>query len=187
MMYYTGNDWADQKYDVVILNDTGKYVNPQFEIEKSDAGFQDLLAKLRHLSANLVDFKIGIETPQNLLVDFLLLWSYPVFSIHPSAMKSFRKRYRPTNARDDAHDAYVLADVMRTDQACWKLVYRGSELTHKITMLVHDHYHLMQQHTATHNAFKQTLKNYYPEYLYFFKDVSCPVSLASITSCGSRN
>lgn len=32
-MYYTGIDWADQKYDLVILNDTGKYVNPQFEIE----------------------------------------------------------------------------------------------------------------------------------------------------------
>lgn len=181
-MYYTGIDWADQKYDLVILNDTGKYVNPQFEIEKSDAGFHELLDKLRNLSTNPVDFKIGIETPQNLLVDFLLLWGYPVFSIHPSSMKSFRKRYRPTNARDDAHDAYVLADVMRTDHACWKSVQRGSELTHKITLLVQDHYHLIQQHTATHNAFKQTLKNYYPEYLHFFKDVSCLASLAFITS-----
>lgn len=181
-MYYTGIDWADQKYDLVILNDNGTYVYPIFEIDKSDEGFNELLGKLRKLSPNPDDFKIGIETPQNLLVDSLLMWGYPVFSIHPSSMKSFRRRYRPTNARDDKYDAYVLADVVRTDEACWKKVERGSKLTHYITMLVLDHYHLIQKYTAAHNTFKQTLKEYYPEYIHFFKDVSCPASLQFLTS-----
>jgi transposase len=100
-MYYVGIDWADQKYDLVILDDAGQQVYQPLEIKKSDQGFNTLLAQLRTLSPCPDDFKIGIETPQNLLVDFLLQHHYPVFFIHPSSMKSFRKRYRRTNARDD--------------------------------------------------------------------------------------
>ena len=177
-MYYVGIDWADQKYDLVILDDAGKQVYQPLEIKKSDQGFNTLLAKLRTLSPCPDDFKIGIETPHNLLVDFLLLHHYPVFFIHPSSMKSFRKRYRRTNARDDVYDSYVLADVARTDRACWKKVDRGSELTNQIRMLVVDHHRLIQKKTAVHNVFQETLKQYYPEYIHFFKDVSCPTSLA---------
>jgi transposase len=177
-MYYVGIDWADRKYDLVILNDQGKKVCQPFVIKKSEQGFNDLLIKLRKLSSNSLDFKIGIETPHNLLVDSLLVWNYPVFSIHPSSMKSFRKRYRTTNARDDVYDSFVLADVARTDTACWRKIDRGSELTYQIQLLVFDHHRLIQKQTASHNALKGTLKQYYPEYLDFFKDISCPVSLA---------
>ncbi len=177
-MYYMGIDWADQKYDIVILDEQGKYASPKFEIDKSDEDYNRLLSKMRQLSANPTDFKIGIETPHNLIVDFLLMWGYEVYCIHPISMKSFRKRYRTTNARDDAHDAYVIADVARTDTACWEKVHRGSELTHQIRILTADHLHLTQQHTMANNTFRQTLKDYYPEYIKFFKDVSCPTSLA---------
>ncbi len=177
-MYYVGIDWADSKYDLVILNDHGKNVCRPFEIKKTEKGFNELLAKLRGLSSNSLDFKIGIETPNNLLVDSLLVWNYPVFSIHPSSMKSFRRRYRTTNARDDVFDAFVLADVIRTDTACWRKVDRGSELTHQIRLLVFDHHRLVQKQTALNLTFKETLKQYYPEYLDFFSDISCSASLA---------
>jgi transposase len=177
-MYYVGIDWADRKYDLLILNDQGKKVCQPFVIRKSEQGFNDLLVKLRKLSPHPLDFKIGIETPHNLLVDSLLVWNYPVFSIHPSSMKSFRKRYRTTNARDDVYDSFVLADVARTDTACWRKIDRGSDLSYQIRLLVFDHHRLIQKQTALHNAFKETLKQYYPEYLSFFKDISCPVSLA---------
>lgn len=180
-MYYLGIDWADQKYDIVMLNEQGKYVCPKLDIEKSDEGFNKLLDKLRNISPNPDEFKIGIETPHNLMVDFLLTWQYPVWCIHPISMKSFRKRYRTTNARDDEYDAYVLADVARTDSSCWEKIERGSKLTHQITILTFDHLRLTQKHTALHNTFKQTLKECYPEYIQFFKDVSCPTSLAFLT------
>jgi hypothetical protein len=43
---------------------------------------------------------------------------------------------------------------------------------------VFDQHRLIQKQKALHNAFKETLKQYYPEYLDFFNDISCPVSLA---------
>lgn len=177
-MYYVGIDWADRKYDLVILNDRGNMVCPPFVIQKSEPDFTGLLLRLRKLSADTGHFKIGIETPHNLLVDTLLAWNYPVFSIHPSSMKSFRKRYRTTNARDDVYDSFVLADVMRTDKACWRKVDHGSEQTRQLRLLVVDHHKLIQKQSMHQNAFKETLKQFYPEYLDFFKDVARPVSLA---------
>lgn len=181
-MYFIGIDWADQKYDLVILDESGKFACPGFEIEKSDDGFNTLLNKLRKLSSNPADFKIGIETSNNLLVDYLVTWDYPVFFIHPSSMESFRRRYRTTKARDDKYDAYVLADVARTDKLCWRKVERGCELTRQISLMVFDHLRLTKKQTMLHNTFKQILKEYYPEYIHFFKDVSCRASLAFINA-----
>lgn len=177
-MYYVGIDWADRKYDLVILNNRGDMVCSPFVIRKSEQDFSNLLLKLRKLSVNSDNFKIGIETPHNLLVDTLLAWNYPVFSIHPASMKSFRKRYRTTNARDDVYDSFVLADVVRTDKACWRKVEHGSEQTRRIRLLVVDHHKLIQKQTALQNSFKEIVKQFYPEYLDFFKDVACPTSLA---------
>ena len=177
-MYYIGIDWADQKYDIVILDDSGKYVQEPLVIKKSQPGFNELLKIFQKLSPQPEDFKIGIETPTDLLINFLVFWDYPLFSVHPTSMKSFRKRYRTTNARDDSYDAFVLADVARTDSVCWKKVQQDSDLTNQIRTLVFDHHRFIQRHTAAHNSFKETLKQYYPEYNQFFKDVSCPASLA---------
>ena len=177
-MFYVGIDWADQKYDLFILNDQGEPVGQPLVIKKSAADFQALLLRLRKLSPNPTDLKIGIETPHNVLIDFLLAAGYPIFVMHPAAMKSFRKRYRTTNARDDCYDSYVLADVLRTDVACWHKIDRDSELTEEIRMLAVDHHHLIQEQTELHNVFRETLKAYYPEYVHFFKDLSCSTSLA---------
>jgi transposase len=176
-MYYVGIDWADRKYDVAILNGQGSYCFPPFEIKKSEAGFRQLYKKLHTLSHCREDFKIGIETPHNLLVDYLLEKNYPVYALHPSAMKSLRRRYRRTNARDDVYDSFVLADVARTDEQCWNPVIKGSVLLQQIKTLVCDHHKLINERTALQNSLREQLKQYYPEYIDFFKDVSCKTSL----------
>jgi transposase len=179
-MYYVGIDWADQKHDIVVLDDAGKPASKPFTIKKSQQGFSELLTRLRNLSADPNQFKIGIETPHNLLVDYLVDLNYPVYSIFPGSMKSFRKRYRSSGARDDNFDAYVIADVLRTDTACWRKVDFGSDLVREMRILVRDHHHLIAEQTALTNSFRSTLKEYYPEYVHFFVDVACASSLAFI-------
>jgi transposase len=176
-MYFVGIDWADQKHDIAILGEDGKPVFASFSIPKNYRGFEKLFDKLRALSANSQHFKIGIETPHNLLVDFLLDLGYPVFAIFPGSMKSFRKRYRSSSARDDAFDCFVLADVLRTDRRCWRPVDLGSLLIREIRILVRDHLGLIEQQTALGNSLRSTLKVYYPEYIHFFSDIACPTSL----------
>ena len=177
-MYYVGIDWADQKHDVTILDANGQVILGNWTLPKSQAGFEELLDRLRKLSDNPEELHIGIETPHNLLVDFLVDSGYPVFAIFPGAMKSFRKRYRPSGARDDRFDSFVLADVKRTDTACWRRVDFGSEAVREIRLLARDHHGLVESHVALHNRLRSTLKEYYPEYVHFFANVACATSLA---------
>lgn len=181
-MYYVGIDWADQKHDVSLVDDGGRLVNKPFTIRNTNSGYEQLHAQLERLSENPLDFKIGIETPQHLLVDFLLELGYAVWAIFPGAMKSFRKRYRTSGARDDVFDAFVLADVLRTDKACWRSVDLGSERLREIRLLANVHHDAIALHTMLNNALRATLKAYYPAALHFFGDVACANALAFLQS-----
>jgi transposase len=179
-MFFIGIDWADQKYDIMILNESGKVISDLITISKSRKDFERFLDRIRKLSPCAQDVKVGIETPHNLIVDFLIELGYSVFALFPGSMKSFRKRYRSSGARDDEFDAFVLADVLRTDTRCWRKVDFGSDLVREIKILVQDHHTLVEQQTALINRLRSTVKEYYPEYVQFFNDVACPSSLAFI-------
>jgi transposase len=177
-MYYVGIDWADTKYDLCILDHDGQVVIKHLIIAKTRLGFEQLLDKLRTLAADPNQFKIGLETPNNLLVDFLVDLGYAVFALFPGSMDSFRKRYRTSGARDDVFDAFVIADVLRTDKACWRPVDFGSEPIREIRVLARDHHGLLAESVAASNSLRSTLKEYYPEYIQFFSNVACATALA---------
>jgi transposase len=183
-MYYLGIDWADQKYDVTIVDHNGAIVVEKLAIKKNPASFEQLLDRLRQLSDDPQHFKIGIETPNNLIVDFLVDLGYAVFALFPGAMKSLRQRYRTTGARDDQFDAFVIADSLRTAQASpqaaavWRAVDFGSERARQLRVLTRDHHDWVAEHVRLSNSLRSTLKEYYPEYIRFFADVACPSSLA---------
>ena len=48
-MFYIGIDWADQKYDIMILNQSGEAISGLFTISKSQQDFQRLLDRIRKL------------------------------------------------------------------------------------------------------------------------------------------
>jgi len=183
-MYYVGIDWADQKYDITIVDHNGAIILQNLTIKKNAAGFEQLLDKLRKLSEEPQHFNIGIETPNNLVVDFLVDLGYPVFALFPGSMKSLRKRYRTSGARDDQFDAFVIADALRTDHArlktpsVWRAVDFGSELVREIRLWARDHHDLVAERVRLTNSLRATLKEYYPEYIRFFSDVACATSLA---------
>lgn len=60
-------------------------------------------------------FPIAIERPSGLIVDTLLAYGHMIVPIHPNAVKSCRPRYSVTGRKNDLGDAYLLADVLRTD------------------------------------------------------------------------
>ena len=177
-MYHVGIDWADRKHDVAIVDAHGALVGKPFTIANTLAGFEQLHTHLARLSPDPHAFKIGIETQQHLLVDFLLDGDYPAWAMSPAAMKSLRKRYRTSGARDDRFDAFVLADALRTDTACWRAIDLGSELVREIRLLAKAHHDLVAWQVALTNTLRSTLKAYYPEALEFFADVACANALA---------
>lgn len=177
-MFYLGIDWADQKYDIVILDEDGQYVLKPRIIEKSYLGFRQLHGMLTKVSTDPGMIKVAIETSHNLIVDFLGELGYSVSVLFPGLMPGFRKRYRVSGARDDVFDAYVLADSLRTDTKCWHQVNPGSDITRQIRILARDHHGMTNNQVVLINSLRATLALYYPEYIHFFGRTHCKTSLA---------
>src|SRR5688572_174687 len=65
---------------------------------------------------------IGIESPRGTLVELLIERGFHVYAINPKQVDRFRDRFSPAGAKDDARDARVIADALRTDPRAFRLV-----------------------------------------------------------------
>jgi transposase len=176
-MYSVGIDWADTKFDVCILDPAGE-VLLTLTVKKTVEGFLDVLDRFRTLAASVAEFQCLIETPHSPLVDFLIHHGYAVFHINPKTLDACRARYTVSQAKSDAFDAYVLADVMRTDRRAPHPICLGSELSREIALLTADLRGLIMTKSALEQTLLATLKEYYPLFVGLFRDTLCPTALA---------
>ena len=112
---FVGLDWATASHAVCVI-DTAGTVLERFEISHDRDGLADLMRRLARYGARV---RISIERPSGLIVDALVEAGHQVFPIHPNAVKASRPRYRSHGAKSDASDAYLLADLLRTDGHRW--------------------------------------------------------------------
>jgi len=79
----------------------------------------------------------------NLLIDFLWGRDYiQIFVIPPSVVQSVRKRYNQSGAHADSSEAFLLAELLRTDRAHLQPWHPDSSLTQQTRTkenLIHFH------------------------------------------------
>ncbi len=107
---YAGIDWATRSHAVCVIDDTGSAIE-RFEVEHDAAGLRDLV---RRLTAREVS-GVAIERPDGPVIDALLAADLRVVVIASRHIKALRSRYGSAGNKDDRADAYILADVLRTD------------------------------------------------------------------------
>src|SRR6185436_15323428 len=98
-----------------------------FTVTHDAAGVRELLARLRRYAATAAELPVAIERPSGLVVDTLVEAGFPVVPIHPNVVKATRPRYRSHGAKSDASDAYLLADLLRTDGARFRTLQPQSD------------------------------------------------------------
>jgi transposase len=113
MAYHGGLDWGGAAHAVGVVDDAGHLV-ASFEVRHSAEGIAELIARLARL-APASQIPIAIERPSGLIVDALVAAGHPVVPIHPNVVKACRPRYRAAGSKSDPGDAYMLADILRTD------------------------------------------------------------------------
>src|SRR5262245_39956984 len=113
MRRYVGIDWATQAHAVCVVDEQG-HVVAAWEIAHSAAGLTELCTRLAALGP-AATLAVAIEQAGGVLVDRLRAAGHPVVVIAPATVRGFRARYRATRRKSDAEDAYILADVLRTD------------------------------------------------------------------------
>lgn len=173
--FFAGLDWASQTHAVCIL-DTQGAVRERFDIPHDAAG----LAELKRRLATYGNPPVAIERPSGLIVDALVEGGFSVVPIHPNVVKATRPRYRSHGAKSDASDAYLLADLLRTDGHRFSpLAPQGDEIR-ALRALVRGRDDLVAARVQLANQLRSLLESFWPGAAAVFADVDSPIALAFI-------
>jgi len=194
MTRFAGLDWASRTHAVCIIDDTGAALE-RFAVAHDASGLRDLLTRLHCLAPLPAQLPIAIERPSGLVVDTLLEAGYPVVPIHPNIVKATRPRYRSHGAKSDASDAYLLADLLRTDGARFHPLQPQSDAIRALRALVRGRDDLVATRVQLANQLRSLLESFWPGAAAVFADIDSPIALAfvqryptpaSAARCGER-
>lgn len=173
--FFAGLDWASQTHAVCLIDEQGN-VRERLDIAHTAAGLSQLKQRLRHWGCP----PIAIERPSGIVVDTLLEAGFTVVPIHPNAVKATRPRYRSHGAKSDASDAYLLADLLRTDGHRFRpLAPQGDEIR-ALRALVRGRDDLVATRVQLANQLRSLLESFWPGATEIFAEVDSPIALAFI-------
>ncbi|MDE2082576.1 MAG: IS110 family transposase [Burkholderiales bacterium] len=170
--FFAGLDWASQTHAVCVIDEHGS-VHLQFEIKHDAAGLTELCRRLRSAAIAAV----AIERPSGLIVDALLEAGFTVLPIHPNVVKATRPRYRSHGGKSDATDAYLLADLLRTDGHRFKPLAPQSDDIRALRALVRGRDDLVSTRVQLANQLRSLLQSFWPGAAEVFADVDSPIGL----------
>jgi len=179
MPMFVGVDWASVEHAVCVVDARGR-VRAQFAIAHSAVGLTRLITALRRFGEPAT-VPIAIERPTGLLVDTLVDAGFALYPVHPNAVKACRARYRAAGAKSDPHDAFVLADMLRTDGHRLRRLRPQRDGTRALRALVRGRDDLVATRVALANQLRALLESFWPGAAAIFADVDSPIALAFLT------
>jgi transposase len=172
---FAGLDWASRTHAACVIDEHGS-VHLQFEINHDAAGLAELCRRLRGAGV----MAVAIERPSGLIVDALLEAGLSVVPIHPNVVKATRPRYRSHGGKSDASDAFLLADLLRTDGHRFKPLAPQSDDIRALRALVRGRDDLVATRVQLANQLRSLLQSFWPGATEVFADVDSPIGLAFI-------
>jgi transposase len=169
---HAGVDWSWQTHAVCVVDDDGQ-VRQRFSVAHSAAGLGQLVGRLRQLGV----WAVAIERGDGPVVEALLRGGLQVMVITSRQVKALRLRYGTAGNKDDRFDAYVLADVLRTDHRRLVPLAPDSPATVGLRMLVRARKDLVAARIAAHNQLRSHLLSAFPGAVGLFAALDSPISL----------
>jgi transposase len=165
LTHFAGFDWASDHHDIIVLDAHGKMV-ADFKIEHSAAGWRLWREKI----AAYPQLGIAIETSFGMIVEQLIDSGVAVYPVNPMSARRYRERKHPSGTKTDRHDAWALADALRTDGHAWRTLSVKDPIIEELRILCRDEVALIEERTALINQLRQALREYYPTALEAFED-----------------
>jgi transposase len=165
-------DWATTDHAVAIVDPDGEQTH-RFSITHDAAGLRTLVKRL--LLAGVAE--VGIERPDGPVVDALRHAGLVVFVIPPGQLKNLRSRYGSAGNKDDRFDAYVLADVVRTDHHRLRPLLVDTPATTTLRQTVRARRDLVAHRVAVANQLRAHLQTYFPGVVGLFRDIDSEITL----------
>ena len=174
MRFFVGIDWASRAHAVCIVDQPGR-VRWQGSVPHTTEGLTELVGRLRRFRGRL---RVALERPSGLLVDTLVAAGVELVPIHPNALKATRPRYSAAGSKSDPGDAFILADLLRTDGHRFPALRPPSDDTRALRALVRGRDDLVRQRLALANQLRALLERFWPGAAAIFADVDSPIALA---------
>jgi transposase len=178
MPFHAGLDWGGESHAVCIVDETGRIV-ARLDVRHDASGLSDVVVRLQRI-APPAELPIAIERPSGLIVDALLVAGHPVIPIHPNVVKACRPRYRAAGGKSDPGDAYMLADILRTDGHRFRPLMAVSDEIKGLRALVRGRNDLVAQRVAFGNQLRSLLEGFWPGAAAIFATIDSPIALAFI-------
>ncbi len=166
-----GVDWAAEAHEVCV-SEEGQ-VAERFSAPHDERGIAALAARLKRAGVA----RVAIERPDGILVERLLAAGLEVLAIHPNQVKAARARFAVAHGKSDRFDAYVLAELARTDAHRFRALVPDSDETKALRALTRAREDLVGVRVELANQLRAQLEAFWPGAL-IFSDVDSPISLA---------
>lgn len=171
-----GIDWATDTNELCIVDAAGDIVH-RSTTTMDAAGIRRLITQLDGHGV----VAVAIERPDGPVVDALFDADIQVVVITPRQIKNMRSRYGAAGNKDDRFDAFVLADVLRTDAARLTPLHRDTQATVALRQTVRARTDLVEARVALCNQLRAHLNNVFPGAVGLFCDLDSPISLTFLT------
>jgi len=177
-----GIDWATADHVACVVDSAGRVLD-RISAAHDRAGIRNLVSALRAAGAA----EVAIERGDGVLVDALLAAALTVVVITSRQVKNLRSRYGSAGGKDDRFDAFVLADVLRTDRARLRPLVPDSPATLALRSAVRARRDLVAHRVAACNQLRAHLDAAFPAGTRLFAELDSRISLAFLTRFGSRD
>ncbi len=168
-----GIDLASEEHRLVVVEADGRRLEERRFVHDEEG----VAALVRRLVA-LEVARIAIEQPNGLVVDRLLEAGITVVAVHPNQLAASRDRYRSGGGKSDGFDAYVLAELARTDMHRLRVLEPDSDQTRALRSLTRAREDLVEQRVALANQLRAQLEAFWPGAARIFSEVDSPIALA---------
>jgi transposase len=171
-----GIDWASQAHRVCIVDEHGSVLADR-ELRHDAAGLEALIALLRRFDVEAV----AIERPDGILIEALLNADLVVLAIHPNQVAAARPRFRAASSKSDRFDAYVLAELARTDAHRFRRLVADSDQTKALRAQTRAREDLIAIRVELSNRLHAELDRFWPGAATLFADLASPIALAFLS------
>jgi transposase len=120
--WFLGVDWGSEAHALCLLDAQGR-IRGRRVVPHTVAALREAVEWVgAETGAPPAAIAVAIETPRGVVVDTLLEWGFSLWALNPKQLDRFRDRFSPAGTKDDAEDARVLADALRTDGRAFRPV-----------------------------------------------------------------
>jgi transposase len=170
---FAGIDWASEEHACCVVDAEGRIAEGR-RYRHDERGIRALCDRLIELGVVLV----AVERPDGLLIERLLDAGLRVIAVHPNQVAAMRPRFSAAGGKSDSFDAFVLAELARTDSHRFRVLVPDTDATKALRALSRAREDLVAHRIALANELRAQLECFWPGAAHVFNEIDSPIALA---------